>query len=263
VKVDRTRARVLLVGIGGLGCPAALALASSGVGVIGLCDDDEVDRSNLHRQILFGESDVGTMKLDAAARFLSRKFAQRLLESGESGERSGRADIAVPALRMHPTRLLPDNAVALVREYDVVLEGSDNFATKFLTADACAIAGVAVVHASAVRWVGTALAVGTVGRPCYRCLFEDVLGENAPNCAEAGILGPVAGMVAAAQVDLALALLDGEAVEGHLVTFDGRTDVLRRRTISRRADCPLCGPSSSAHIDRIEPERYVSPAFAG
>jgi molybdopterin/thiamine biosynthesis adenylyltransferase len=263
VKVDRARARVLLVGIGGLGCPAALALASSGVGVIGLCDDDEVDRSNLHRQILFGESDVGTMKLDAAARFLSQKFAQSRLEGGEPRQRTARADVAAPTLRMHPTRLLPDNAVALVREYDVVLEGSDNFATKFLTADACAIAGVAVVHASAVRWVGTALAVGPVGCPCYRCLFEDVLGENAPNCAEAGILGPVAGIVAAAQVELALALIDGEAVEGHLVTFDGRTDVFRRRIISRRADCPLCGPSSSAHIDRIEPERYVSPAFAG
>jgi len=262
VKVDRARARVLLVGIGGLGCPAALALASSGVGVIGLCDDDEVDRSNLHRQILFGEADVGTMKLDAAARLLSQKFAQSRLEGGEPRQRSASAGVAAPTLRMHPTRLLPDNAVALVREYDVVLEGSDNFATKFLTADACAIAGVAVVHASAVRWVGTALAVGAVGRPCYRCLFEDVLGENAPNCAEAGILGPVAGIVAAAQVELALALLDGEAVEGHLVTFDGRTDVFRRRTISRRADCPLCGPSSSVHIDRIEPERYVSPAFA-
>ena len=248
---DRARARVLLVGVGGLGCPAALVLARAGVGRIGLCDDDEVERSNLHRQILFGEADVGSMKLEAAARVLRERCKPAAPEAVE------------PQIRLHPIRLLPDNALSLVREYDIVLEGSDNFATKFLTADACALAGVAVVHASAVRWIGTALAVGAVGRPCYRCLFEDVPEENAPNCAEAGILGPVAGVVAAAQVDLALALLDGSPVEGHLITFDGRTDVLRRRTISRRADCPLCGGSTRARIDRIEPERYVSPAYAG
>ena len=247
MKVDRARARVLLVGVGGLGCPAALALAAAGVGSIGLCDDDEVELSNLHRQILFGAADVGSAKLEAAARALRERFGP------------------AQSLQVHSTRLLPDNAVSLVRDHDVVLEGSDNFATKFLAADACALAGVPVVHASAVRWVGTALAVGAAGRPCYRCLFEDVLGENAPNCAEAGILGPVAGIVAAAQVDLALALLDGEAVEGRLVTFDGRTDVLRRRTLSRRADCPLCGQPAGARarIDRIEPNRYVSPALAG
>jgi molybdopterin/thiamine biosynthesis adenylyltransferase len=251
VRIDRSRARVLLVGVGGLGCPAALALARAGLGTIGLCDDDEVDRSNLHRQILYGEADVGSMKVDAAARALRQRFDRPPL---------GRA---APALRLHRERLLPENAVSLVGEYDLVLEGSDNFATKFLAADACAIAGVAVVHASAVRWIGTALAVGPAGRPCYRCLFEDVLGGDAPNCAEAGILGPVAGVVAAAQVDLGLAWLDGEAVEGQLVTFDGRTGAFRRRTIARRPDCALCGRSSGARIDRIDPERYVSPAFAG
>jgi adenylyltransferase/sulfurtransferase len=248
VKIDRAKARVLLVGVGGLGCPAALALAGAGLGALGLCDDDEVDRSNLHRQILFGEADVGAMKIEAAARALEARFA-----------RGARA----PELRQHATRLLPDDAVSLVGQYDLVLEGSDNFATKFLAADACALAGVPVVHASAVRWIGTALAVGAAGRPCYRCLFEDVLGDDAPNCAEAGILGPVAGVVAAAQVDLGLRLLDGEAVEGQLVTFDGRTDVLRRRTIARRPDCPLCGRPPGPRIERIEPDRYVSPAFAG
>lgn len=151
----------------------------------------------------------------------------------------------------------------LVREYDVVLEGSDNFATKFLAADACAIAGVPVVHASAVRWIGTALAIGAHGRPCYRCLFEDVpVGADAPNCAEAGVMGPVVGVVAAAQVDLALALLAGREVAGQLVTFDGRTGVLRRRTIPARADCPLCG--DAPRIRRIEPETYAeAPPCAG
>jgi molybdopterin/thiamine biosynthesis adenylyltransferase len=247
---SRRHARVLLVGLGGLGCPAALALARAGVAVLGLCDDDVVERSNLHRQILFDDRDVGTPKLDAAARALA------------SGAAAGHAP---PELRLHRTRLLPDNALSIVREYDVVLEGSDNFATKFLAADACALARVAVVHASAVRWIGTALAVGAGGAPCYRCLFEDVLpAADAPGCADAGVMGPVVGIVAAAQVDLALSLLDGSPAEGQLVTFDGRTDVLRRRTISRRADCPLCGPEPrAARIERIETDRYISPACAG
>jgi molybdopterin/thiamine biosynthesis adenylyltransferase len=242
--VKRQSARVLLVGLGGLGCPAAFALVRAGVVTLGLCDDDAVDRSNLHRQILFGDADVGRSKVDAAAAALRAT--------------------APAELTLHATRLLPGNALAMVRDYDVVLEGADNFATKFLTADACALSGVAVVHASAVRWIGTALAVGARGRPCYRCLFEDVPVDGAPNCAEAGVMGPVVGVVAAAQVDLALALIDGSPVEGQLVTFDGRTDQLRRRTIRPRADCPLCGHlETPARIERIESERYASPAFAG
>ena len=241
--MNRHQARVLLVGVGGLGCPAAMALVRAGVTRLGLCDDDEVERTNLHRQILFAECDVGASKVDAAARAL------RTIE---------------PALdlRLHRTRLLPDGAVALVRDYDLVLEGSDNFATKFLAADACALARVPVVHASAVRWVGTAFAVGVRGRPCYRCLFEDVLpAADAPSCTEAGVMGPVVGVVAAAQVDRGLALLDGRDVGGQLVTFDGRSGALRRRAVPPRRDCPLCG--DAPRIGRIEAERYVPPACAG
>jgi molybdopterin/thiamine biosynthesis adenylyltransferase len=220
-----------------------MALVRAGVTHLGLCDDDEVERTNLHRQILFREADVGAPKVDAAARAL-RAMAPGL------------------ELRLHRARLLPNDAVALVREYDVVLEGADNFATKFLAADACALARVPVVHASAVRWVGTALAVGARGRPCYRCLFEDVLpAADAPNCAEAGVMGPVVGVVAAAQVDRALALLDGRDVGGELTTFDGRTGALRRRRVSPRVDCPLCG--DAPRIRRIEAETYLSPACAG
>jgi molybdopterin/thiamine biosynthesis adenylyltransferase len=215
--------------------------------VLGLCDDDAIERSNLHRQILFTEADVGASKVDAGARAI-----RGLTRAGHPLE-----------LRLHRTRLLPDNALSIVSEYDVVLEGADNFATKFLAADACALARVAVVHASAVRWVGTALAVGPEGRPCYRCLFEDVLpADEAPSCAEAGVMGPVVGVLAAAQVDLALSLLDGLPVAGELVTFDGRTDLLRRRAIARRTDCLLCG-RRPGRIERIDPERYVSPACAG
>jgi molybdopterin/thiamine biosynthesis adenylyltransferase len=219
-----------------------MALAASGIATLGLCDDDVVDRTNLHRQILFDDADVGSPKVDAAVRALAR--------------RAPRIDV-----RPHTTRLLPENAVALVRRYDVVLEGSDNFATKFLAADACALAGVPIVHASAVRWVGTALAVGAGGGPCYRCLFEDVPEDGAPNCAEAGVMGPVVGWTAAAQVDLALSILAGESTGGALIAIDGRSSSIRRRIVAPRPDCPLCG--RSRRIDRIEPLAYAAPACAG
>jgi molybdopterin/thiamine biosynthesis adenylyltransferase len=240
------RKRVLLVGVGGIGCPAAIALAHAGVGTIGLCDDDVIERSNLHRQILFGDADVGGSKLACAARAL-REWARP--SSGTD-------------LRLHERRLLPDGALDLVRQYDVVLEGSDNFATKFLAADACALAGVPIVHASAIRWIGNVLAVGGRGRPCYRCLFEDLPADGAPNCAEAGVMGPVVGVVGAVQADLALALLaDPQAAAGQLVTFDGRTDELRRRRIVARPDCALCG--APTRISRIEARAYATPACAG
>jgi adenylyltransferase/sulfurtransferase len=235
---DRRRARVLVVGVGGLGCPAAMALSRAGVGTIGLADDDEVDVTNLHRQVLFDESDVGRPKVATAARAL-RKIAPRV------------------AVIEHATRLLPDNARELVSKYDLVVEGSDNFATKFLTADACALESKPVVQAAAVRWHGTALAVGPLGRPCYRCLFEDVPREDAPNCAEAGVMGPVVGVVGALAAQLALELLASDDVNGTLVTFDGRTDALRRRRIEMRADCMLCARRA---IETIEAERYAPPA---
>jgi molybdopterin/thiamine biosynthesis adenylyltransferase len=231
-----SRARVLLVGIGGLGCPAALTLARAGVGSIAIADEDAVDVTNLHRQILFDEVDVGAPKAEAGAAALERLF---------------------PSVRAYAVgaRVLPHNAMQLVEQADVVVEGSDNFATKFLVADACALAQVPVVHASAVRWFGTALAVGSRGAPCLRCLFEDIPREDAPNCAEAGVMGPVTGVVGAIQADLALSILRGEPVEGTLVTFDGTNDALRRRTVPSRPDCPLCArPQQITHID---PARYA------
>lgn len=230
------RARVLVVGVGGLGCPLAMVLARAGVGTIGLADDDVVDVTNLHRQILFRDEDVGRPKIDAAKAALERLAPRVCVEA-------------------HATRLLPSNAVELAARYDVVVEGSDNFPTKFLAADACRLAGRPVVHAAAVRWHGTALAVGPHGKPCYRCLFEDVPREDAPNCAEAGVVGPVVGVVAAAQADLALSILAGEDVAGTLFTFDGKAMAARRRRIASRASCALCGERRS--ISAIEVARYA------
>jgi molybdopterin/thiamine biosynthesis adenylyltransferase len=244
---SRRDAKVLVVGIGGLGSPAAIALAHAGVGLLGIADDDVVERSNLHRQILFRDADVGMPKLDAARAALAR---------------------IAPATEVvtHPTRLLPHNAVEIVAPYDVVVEGSDNFATKFLTADACAIGRVPVVHAAAVRWYGTALAVGPRGAPCYRCIFEDLPEGDAPSCADAGVVGPVVGVIGALQADLALSILDALVaarepdVYGELVTFDGRNDAFRRRHIAARPNCLLCGTAPS--IRSIEANRYVAGAAA-
>jgi molybdopterin/thiamine biosynthesis adenylyltransferase len=228
----------LLVGVGGLGSPAAIALARAGVGTIGIADDDVVEQTNLHRQVLFDEADVGKSKTSAASRAIAAWAAASPVR-----------------VVVHATRILPDNAVELVSGYDLVVEGSDNFATKFLVADACAIAKVAVVHGAAVRWHGTVLAVGAGGRPCYRCLFEDLPREHAPGCSEAGVVGPVVGVVGALQADLALALLEGKKVEGTLVTFDGKADRMRRRAVLPRPSCGLCGARASIH--RIDAARYV------
>ena len=229
--------RALLVGVGGLGSPAAIVLANAGVGTLGIADDDAVELSNLHRQVLFEDADVGRHKVDAAADALAAWAPGATFE-----------------VVRHKTRVLPSNARDLVRGYDVVVEGSDNFATKFMVADACVLEKVAVVHGSAVRWHGTALAVSAAGQPCYRCLFEDIPHEHAPNCAEAGVMGPLVGVIAAIQADLALRLLAGQDVGGELVTFDGKTDEHRQRRIARRPDCPLCG---LARIQTIDLSRYV------
>lgn len=237
--MTRADARVLLVGAGGLGCPAAMALARAGIGVLGIADDDEVDRTNLHRQILYREEDVGQPKVRAAARALKAIAPNVHVET-------------------HATRLLPHNAVGLVSQYDLVVEGSDNFSTKFLTADACALARVPVVHAAAVRWHGTVLAVGANGAPCYRCIFEDLPRENAPNCAEAGVIGPLVGVVGAIQAGLAIAKIDGDTVDGTLVTFDGKSDALRSRSMTARADCALCGAPKARTIESIDASRYIA-----
>lgn len=232
----RARTRALVIGAGGLGTPASLVLATAGIGTIGIVDDDVVALSNLHRQVLYAETDVGKRKVSRLGAALVRRMPSLVV-------------------REHATRFLPTNAMSLLKGYDVVLEGSDNFATKFLVADACRVAGVPVVHGAAVRWIGTTLTVGPAGRPCYRCLFEDLPREHAPNCSEAGVMGPVVGVVGALQADAALAIVDGEATQGLLVRFDGRTGETRSRAIRPRESCPLCGPNAS-FLD-VDAKRYM------
>jgi molybdopterin/thiamine biosynthesis adenylyltransferase len=230
--------KALIVGLGGLGCPAAMALARAGVGELHLADDDVVAESNLHRQVLFFDTDIGKDKLLAAQ--------DRLLQLGAA------------RVVLHPSRFLPENARELAHGMDVVIEGADNFATKFLAADACYLEKVPVVHGAAVRFVGTALSSAPVGGPCYRCLFEDLLpSDQAPNCSGAGVMGPVVGVVGALLADLALDWLSGDASRAGLMhSFDGKTVQLRTVPISSRLDCPLCGANSQEPIRTLSRELY-------
>jgi molybdopterin/thiamine biosynthesis adenylyltransferase len=240
---DRTapsspRGRALLIGLGGLGCPAALALVRAGVRELVLCDDDVVDEGNLHRQILYQDADIGADKLDAARAALSADAA-----------RSG------TQLSLLRERFLPDNARAIVRDVDLVIEGADNFATKFLVADACFLERRPVVHGAAIRWVGTAWAVASGGRPCYRCLFEEVPSGPQASCDSAGVMGPVVGFVGALMAELALRTLAGAGAFGELWSFDGKAETLRRVPVAARPACPLCGAAAS--IGDTEEARYL------
>jgi len=226
---------VVIVGAGGIGAPAAIALAAAGVPTLRVADDDRVELSNLHRQILFTDADVGRPKLDAFADALQRRFPRTAVE-------------------LHRGRALPGTAAGLIAGASVVIDATDNFASRFLLADACMLAGVPVIHAAAVRWTATVMAVSARGRPCYRCLFEDVPTGDAPDCATAGVAGPVCGVAGALAADAALAILSGQEAGGSIVTFDGRSDVLRRVAVRPRRACPLCGEARS--VRDLDPGRY-------
>lgn len=243
VVTDRAGARkdatVAIVGVGGLGAPAALALAHGGVGTLILIDDDAVDRTNLGRQILFGDRDVGQPKLASTAAALERRgVGVRVIE------RSGR---------------LTPATLDLVAGAEVVVECSDNYATKFLSADLARLRRIPIVHGAAIRWVGTAFAVGPEGGPCYRCVFEEIPPGAQAGCDVAGVVGPVCGVVGALQAHFALRILDASrggapAPFGTLATVDGLRDDLRVRSIMPRPSCALCGPAAT--IDAIEAARY-------
>lgn len=229
-------ARVLVVGVGGLAAPAARVLAESGVGHMTLLDDDRVDVTNLHRQVLFEPSDAGSLKVEAATRVLSS---------------------AAPGLRIRTVaeRLLPETAREMVAAHDLVLDGTDNLASKFLVADAARLAGVPAVHAGVVRWTGWALSAAAGDGPCMRCVFEDLPRDRVETCAGAGVVGPVVGVVGALEALLALRLLrDGDAASGTLYSYDALGGRLRSLRVRRRAGCPLC----DGHVAEIELSRYIA-----
>jgi molybdopterin/thiamine biosynthesis adenylyltransferase len=187
---------------------------------------------------LFREEDVGRQKGEAAKSTIARENKRISIE-------------------VHATRFLPYNALELASMYDLIVEGSDNFPSKFLVADACYLAKRPVVHAAAVRWVGTALAVAAAGAPCYRCVFEEIPKGDAPNCATAGVIGPVVGVVGALQADLALKMIDGIDVAGELVSFDGKSETIRHHRVAPRKSCALCGSQKKDRITSVEIARYL------
>jgi molybdopterin-synthase adenylyltransferase len=241
---DLAGKRVLLVGAGGLGCPAARILSRSGVGHIEIVDDDVVDDTNLHRQTLYHIGDVGQRKAVVAA--------ARLIQEAE------RADRRVGTVARE-IRVLPDQACAIVAGYDLVLEGADNFATKFLVADACALTGTPLVQAGAVRWVGWAFASIPGRSACLRCVFEDIPRGQQDTCADAGVVGPVVGVVGALQAAIALRMLGGDtAAAGELWSYQALSGTLRRTRIARQTHCALC----SGRITDTNRSRYAPPECA-
>jgi molybdopterin/thiamine biosynthesis adenylyltransferase len=215
---------VLVVGAGGLGGPALLALGAAGVGRLTLLDDDAVETTNLNRQPLFGEVDVGARKAEAAARRLSRLYPR----------------VRVEAL---DRRFDAEGALDLVLAADVVLDGSDNFPTRFLASDAAVMANRPLVHAGILRYTAQLLTVVPGRTGCLRCLFEEPPPPGAvPGCAEAGVLGPLAGLAGALMAGEALRLLAGErgAYAGRLVIFEARPARTRVVVVRRRPGCPAC-----------------------
>jgi adenylyltransferase/sulfurtransferase len=229
------RARVLLVGAGGLGSPAALYMAAAGVGHLGIVEFDRVDESNLQRQILYGSSDVDRPKLEAAV--------ERLSEINPHVE--------VAAI---DERLDGANARDLVEAHDVVVDGSDNFPTRYLVNDACVLTRTPDVFGSVLRFEGQVSVFATPGGPCYRCLYpEPPPPGQAPSCAEAGVLGVLPGIIGALQAHEAIRLVLGlgRPLVGRLLVFDGVDLRFREIAVPRDPECRVCS-QGAAEIELVE-----------
>ena len=228
-------ARVLAVGAGGLGSPVALYLAAAGVGTLGLIDGDEVDASNLQRQVLYGTRDLGRPKVEAAA--------ERLRETNPN--------VRVVGI---PQRLTAANAMEIVRGYDVVVDGTDNFPTRYLVNDACVLAGRPNVWASVYRFEGQASVFWAEKGPCYRCLHPEPPPEGAvPSCAEGGVLGVLPGLLGTIQAVETIKLLlgVGEPLVGRLLLVDTLSLAFREMKLRKNPDCAVCGasPTITAPVD--------------
>ncbi len=218
-------ARVLLVGAGGLGSPLALYLSAAGVGTLGIVDFDKVDVTNLQRQVVHGTADVGRSKIDSAA------------------ERIYDINPYVNVERFE-TRLTSDNALEIIREFDIVVDGTDNFPTRYLVNDACVILGKPNVYGSIFRFEGQASVLATPDGPCYRCLFREPPPPGlVPSCAEGGVLGVLPGLVGTIQATEAIKLIlgIGEPLIGRLLLVDALTAQFRTVKIRRDPTCPACG----------------------
>ena len=228
-------ARALCIGVGGLGSPVLLYLAAAGVGTLGLVDFDEVDYSNLHRQIIHGTPDVGRSKLDSA---------------------KARINALNPEVEVvtHEMALSSENALGLFADYDLVVDGTDNFPTRYLVNDACVIGGKPNVYGSIFRFEGQASVFATKDGPCYRCMFPEPPPPGlVPSCAEGGVLGILPGVVGMLQATEAIKLIlgVGESLVGRFLLFDALKMRFRELKVRKDPDCPVCGehPTVTQLID--------------
>ncbi|MBI2684381.1 MAG: molybdopterin-synthase adenylyltransferase MoeB [Actinobacteria bacterium] len=235
-QIKLLESKALLIGAGGLGSPAAYYLAAAGVGTIGLVDDDVVDASNLQRQIIHTTDRVGMLKGESA------KIAINALNP----------DVTV---NVHPFRVNKDNVLDLIADYDVVVDGADNFPTRYLLNDACLMARKPLVHASILRFEGHASVFKPYDGPCYRCLFnEPPPPELAPSCGEAGVLGVLCGVMGNIQANEAIKLLlgIGETLSGRLIIYDALEMTFTELRLRRDPDCPACGPNAQLEFRDYE-----------
>ena len=217
------RSRVLMVGVGGLGCPTALYLTASGVGTLGLLDDDIVDRTNLQRQVLYGTSDIGKPKVHVAR--------ERLAGINPDVD-----------LKPIEKRLTPSNAMDLVSGWDLVIDGSDNFASRYVVNDACVLSRIPLISGSVFQFEGQVTVIRPPLGPCYRCLFRTIPQEQ-PACRDAGVLAPLTGIIGSVLAAEAVKwLVEGDtALMGRLLLVDVLEASTRSVRVKSDPTCPLCG----------------------
>jgi adenylyltransferase/sulfurtransferase len=223
--------RVLCVGTGGLGAPIGMYLAAAGVGTMGLVDFDVVDTTNLQRQIIHGTKDVGRKKLDSAA------------------DRIADINPNVKVVR-HEVALSSENALDILKDYDVVVDGTDNFPTRYLVNDACVLLGKPNVYGSIFRFEGQASVFATETGPCYRCLYPEPPPPGlVPSCAEGGVLGILPGVIGVIQATEVVKILlgKGETLAGRLMLYDAYNMRFREMKLRKSPDCPICGPNRTIH----------------
>ncbi len=236
------KAAVLIIGAGGLGSPSAMYLAAAGVGRIGLVDFDVVDSSNLQRQILYGESNIGERKLDAASKRLHDLNPHIRVETFND-------------------QLSSRNALPLFEPYDVILDGTDNFPTRYLVNDACVMLGKPNVYGSVYRFDGQASVFDAKRGPCYRCLYPDPPPPNVvPSCAEGGVLGVLPGIIGSIQATEAIKLIAGigEPLIGRLLLFDAAAMSFRTLKVAKNTHCRICGPEADIR-ELIDYEEFCHP----
>jgi len=240
-------ARVLCVGAGGLGAPASMYLAAAGVGTLGLVDFDAVDASNLHRQVIYDTTDVGKRKLDAAR---------------------DRLTAMNPSVKVvtHEIALTSKNALDVLKDYDIILDGTDNFQTRYLVNDACVLLGKPNAYGSIFRFDGQASVFAVKGGPCYRCLYPEPPPPGlVPSCAEGGVLGVLPGVIGVIQATEAIKLIlgSGQPLIGRLLLYDALQMRFRELKLRRDPECPICGDHPTIHA-LIDYDQFcgVVPAHA-